>query len=101
MIHKRIFPDTFITAAYRSSRFAAAVPIRVNCHGKQNFFCSAIYFVSATSARAPRCCALEFSSRKLHRQRQPNEAEANNGYFHCLESPREAAACWMGGDPEG
>src|SRR6266508_1548242 len=23
MIHKRIFPDTFITAAYRSSRFAA------------------------------------------------------------------------------
>jgi hypothetical protein len=47
-IHRRIFPDTFITAAYRSSRCAAAaVSIRANFHGKQIFSLSGNFFKAA------------------------------------------------------
>src|SRR6266496_1185157 len=36
-INRRIFPDTFMTAAYRSLRYAAVTGIKINSHGKQNF----------------------------------------------------------------
>ena len=40
-------------------------------------------------------------ARKLHRQRQPNIAKADNSYFHYLVLLSEAAAFCTGGASEG
>jgi hypothetical protein len=45
-INGRIFPDTFIIAAYRSWRYAARLHIRINCHGKEIFLVGS--FISKT-----------------------------------------------------
>jgi hypothetical protein len=43
-INRTIFPDTFMSAAYRSWRYAAVSRIRINPHGKEYFCIGAIYF---------------------------------------------------------
>ena len=50
-INRTIFPDTFISAAYRSWRYAAAIRISINPHGKENFCIGAIYFAPGQTIR--------------------------------------------------
>src|SRR5437870_1041490 len=50
-INRTIFPDTFISAAYRSWRYAAVSRIRINPHRKENFCVGAIYFALGRTVR--------------------------------------------------